>query len=545
MQHADRIVAELDITPKQLNALTWVKFRFAGNEGDDPRIQPCFTCDSVDVLYSYGVFPNDVEISFFESQRGMCAKCVTYNAYKKVAGMVRMPWNTGNEAVCAFPIDELPKQDVHKEIGKCVCGVPVYDTATGNYVKVTAQDLHGDEYTAHKGCVRECEECNKLYVYSTFFWTTNQATDVDPMPFPRYEGCENTCRTCVLEIAEREEMTKCNSCDSYEYDSNLFYSERNDGIYLCMRRCATYPITCDDCDNDYREIDGHECSYQTGSPTIRSYGYKPNAKFFGNAPYHLGFELEVENSSRECDEEHEYDCDSDCLGDSDHDDVLNVIHEACGPRVYMKEDASLDNGFEIVSHPHSLDEYHTKFDWTWLDGLRSNGYLSWNRRTCGLHVHIGKVAFEKDSKGSRVAHEVRFTKFIYDNEMQVERISGRGSNTYATFADKGNIVRKVKFQDQRDSRYSVVNVYNESTYEVRIFRGSLRKERVLSGIEFVQAVAEHTRNMKVVAKHKPFAWSHFVSFVVNNAETYPNLLTIINESFERVNAETYSNREEA
>jgi hypothetical protein len=160
-------------------------------------------------------------------------------------------------------------------------------------------------------------------------------------------------------------------------------------------------------------------------------------------------------------------------------------------------------------------------------------------------VHIGKVAFEKDSKGSRVAHEVRFTKFIYDNEMQVERISGRGSNTYATFADKGNIVRKVKFQDQRDSRYSVVNVYNESTYEVRIFRGSLRKERVLSGIEFVQAVAEHTRNMKVVAKHKPFAWSHFVSFVVNNAETYPNLLTIINESFERVNAETYSNREEA
>ena len=134
---------------------------------------------------------------------------------------------------------------------------------------------------------------------------------------------------------------------------------------------------------------------------------------------------------------------------------------------------------------------------------------------------------------------MRFTKFIYDNQYQVERIAGRKANDFASFSDKGKILNKVLHNDQRNGRYEVVNVYNENTYEIRIFRGSLRKARIMSNIEFVHAVCEYTRNMKVVAKHTPCAWSRFIKFVTDNDTRYPNLMLIIDEAFasERIRSE--------
>ena len=206
----------------------------------------------------------------------------------------------------------------------------------------------------------------------------------------------------------------------------------------------------------------------------------------------------------------------------------------------MKYDGSLDAGFEVVTHPHTLEEYHNNFDWSFLSTLVSGNFVSWNNSNCGFHVHISRKAFDAPSGyQAEVSHKMRFTKFIYDNQYQVERIAGRKANDYASFGDKGQILRKVLHNDQRNGRYEVVNVYNDHTYEIRIFKGSLRKQRLLSNIEFVHAVCEYTRNMKVVAKHTPFAWSRFVKFVTDNEIQYPNLMLIIDEAFasERIRTE--------
>jgi hypothetical protein len=159
------------------------------------------------------------------------------------------------------------------------------------------------------------------------------------------------------------------------------------------------------------------------------------------------------------------------------------------------------------------------------------GVRSWNADTCGLHVHVGKVAFDSAYPATD-KHLIRFNKFIYDNEQQVKRIAGRSSD-YATFRDKGDIIRKVKFTHQSNGRYSAVNLEPEYTAEVRVFRGSLRKERVLSGIEFVHAAVEFTRDMKIVPKQVPFSWARFVTYVTTHQDTYPNLFIILNETFAR------------
>jgi hypothetical protein len=122
-------------------------------------------------------------------------------------------------------------------------------------------------------------------------------------------------------------------------------------------------------------------------------------------------------------------------------------------------------------------------------------------------------------------------KLVYDNQRQVERIAGRSNNSYATFEDKGDLVRKVKFGHQGNGRYSAINTENDDTIEVRVFKGSLRKERVLSAIEFVHASVEYTRTVKVTSKNRALSWLKFAGYVSANAEMYPNLVTIMSESF--------------
>jgi hypothetical protein len=215
-----------------------------------------------------------------------------------------------------------------------------------------------------------------------------------------------------------------------------------------------------------------------------------------------------------------------------------------GSHAYMKDDGSLNDGFEVVTHPHTLEQYQTNFNWDFIARLKDDGFRSWNTDTCGLHVHVSRTAFgegeidwnspikERDRLILRKqAHELRFMKLIYDNQRQVERIAGRSNNHFATFSDKGRLMDKVKFGTQNNVRYSAINTDNDATLEVRVFKGSLRKERVLSALEFVAASVEYTRDLKVTSQNQALSWLRFTAYVSDNIETYPSLALIMSESF--------------
>lgn len=341
---------------------------------------------------------------------------------------------------------------------------------------------------------------------------------------------ETYCDRCATDYYEEnggeENFIFCNSCEETVHVHNSSYY---DGEQYCDSCIDSHVYTCNDCGLDQWDGNEHDCSDDEDDESlIHNYSYRPTPFFFGKGQYHFGFELEVE-----------------AMGNGRYDGAT-LVQSTLGGHAYLKDDGSLNDGFEIVTHPHTLENYHKEFDWGVLDRLKNRGYRSWNTRTCGLHVHVSRTAFGKGEDPwkfgidptlrsqlilQKQAHELRFMKLVYDNQRQVERIAGRSENRYATFEDKGHLVRKLKNGYQSNGRYSAINTENDDTIEVRVFKGSLRKERVLSAVEFVHASVEYTRDIKVTSKNHALSWLKFTGYVADNAELYPNLVTIMSESF--------------
>lgn len=395
--------------------------------------------------------------------------------------------------------------------GRCAtCYHPIFEGTIGAYSWVVSYDHEMKESVSHKTCAYFCDDCDKYFVA----WNMNSADSVVTMSFEKYLGMSR-CEPCVKNLIEEwggeHKFFYCDQCESYEdlSESNTYNSVRY--CESCYRDCV---YECDDCSEQYWHSDDHDCN-DVGN-LIHDYSYRPRPHFFGEGNYHFGFELEVETRH-----------------DSRRDGAEYVI-DRLGTHAYLKQDGSLDNGFEIVTHPHTLDEYQKKFNWSCMTGLGERGYRSWNTRTCGLHVHVSRTAFGNVTKRSEIlksqAHELRFIKLIYDNQRQIERLAGRSSN-YAKFNDKGNLTARVKYGTQ-DDRYEAVNSQNEQTLEVRVFKGSLKPARILSAIELVHASVEYTRDLKVTGRNRALQWINFVRFVADNETTYPNLVPAIQRTFD-------------
>ena len=389
-----------------------------------------------------------------------------------------------------------------------------------------ALDAYGKEYLTHDSvsCHITCEgECSATFVRNAYSYRRGRHS----VPFthkPLSDTLENDtmCHECIAayyEVPTIGYLTACESCNNFGKGNSDSFASFN-GYEYCMNCYENNVYSCEDCDELYWADDGHDCD----SGIIHEWDYKPRPVFFGHAEarYWLGFELEVENV------EDSY---------TTHE-VAEETQNALGEHIYLKRDGSLSDGFEIVSHPHTLASHQSDIKWSWLAELRAKGFRSWNTDSCGIHVHVSRSAFGNGESTNRrrrtltaQAHELRFMKLVYDNQRQAERLAGRSSGRWASFSDKGQLVQKVKYGHQNNDRYSAINTANSETLEVRIFKGSLKKERVLSALEFVTACVEYTRDLKVTSTNKALSWAKFVGYVSENQTTYPNLFDKLNESF--------------
>lgn len=123
------------------------------------------------------------------------------------------------------------------------------------------------------------------------------------------------------------------------------------------------------CDECYREIQ---------ESTIRPYNYKPEPIFYGSGDLFYGIELEIDKGGERSDYA---------------ETILNVANKD-SKYIYARHDGSIDNGFEIVSHPMTL-EYHTN-TMNWADVMDTAlllGYRSHQTYTCGLHSTKNRRSF--------------------------------------------------------------------------------------------------------------------------------------------------------
>ena len=324
----------------------------------------------------------------------------------------------------------------------------------------------------------------------------------------------------------QEDAHTCYHCNEIQHTDNTSYV--NNGYSVCEQCLAHNYTWCDTCGEYYRYgCDDHDVWNDDYNSNIHDYGYQPSPNFYvreietnrivrtnkteliKDTPF-MGFELEIE------------------VNNNDRGDTAAELLSNNSDWLYCKYDGSLDHGFEIVSHPHTLTAYNLR-KWDWITTLKDNGCTSWNTGTCGLHVHINKSAFENNG------HIWKFTNLILYNRNQATRLAGRSDNQWSSFYKEYKKVGKVLKGELDPQRYSAVNLMNYRTIEVRMFRGSLHEPRVRAALEFVNANFEYTKTLTShdVLKNDAMSWWSFTEWAVSNESTYPHLTHYLNKIKER------------
>lgn len=209
-------------------------------------------------------------------------------------------------------------------------------------------------------------------------------------------------------------------------------------------------------------------------------------------------------------------CDS-CAEDLSQ--IVNKINE----HVYFKHDGSLDDGFEIVSHPATLDYHLHHIPWKEvMNKARELGYLSHTAQTCGLHVHINRAALgetveEQENTIGRIIYffEKHWEQILIFSRRTEEQVS-RWAARYGCSTENP----KESLKGAKDSclgRYTAVNLANQFTVELRIFRGTLRYETFVATLQFVDKLC-HDATVLSDEEFQTMTWNDFVTSIKDMPE---------------------------
>lgn len=334
---------------------------------------------------------------------------------------------------------------------------------------------------------------------------------------------------------ENQPLCAQDNCDNI----GEFVNDYWDGLYCdaCNDRIIDrYADSDNDDDDDERNDSGAR---------IHNYGYKPRASFMRSDGTHslyvsrikpgesrttltMGFELETENTKEDYSN---YDMAGELLSQ------VNSGHES---DIYIKEDGSLYNGFEIVSHPGELQYFMNHFQWDGIEQLARNGFRAWTKPSCGLHIHLAKSAFGDTS------HKFKFMAFIYKNRYEMVQFAGRENETYASYdiqrflnshrdwvADNGDLIRGASMMKYakgelvNHTRSMAVNLQPEKTIELRLFRPSLKSSTVKACLQFCDALFHYTENIttREILQENALKFKGFKLWVAQQGEVYDLLNT--------------------
>jgi hypothetical protein len=334
-----------------------------------------------------------------------------------------------------------------------------------------------------------CEGCT-----DNDYRVCDRCSDYDTTENTSYVSGDTWCSDCVS-----SHSWSCGSCDETLSDEVGSYGVQGENEYVCGECRASYYTRCNGCREYYPDSDScNNCGEEEEEYTVTQgplspdqvcdYGYRPKPIFFGNLRSVMyGVELEV---NAELDTVHE---------------TLRLLDRR---HVYAKSDSSIGGGYEIVSHPHTLEE-HRKL-WPNFFANLPDGVTSFKSGNCGMHVHISRSHLTRLQIGKMLV-------FVNapQNKDFIEKIAQRSGNRYCKVIEK-----KLSSALEIDGdRYQAINITNRHTVEVRIFRGTTRSDRFWKNLEFVDAMVQWTRDVS----YRDLSAARFVEYVVAKQREYKYL----------------------
>ena len=299
------------------------------------------------------------------------------------------------------------------------------------------------------------------------------------------------CRDCF-----DDHYTHCSACGCLLHESNAYYDDSDE--------------------YDERPYCGSCYEGRPDSKPIHDYYYKPAPVFYGDGPRFFGVELEIDSGGE----------------DRDNARSLLEIGNREGNYVYIKHDGSLDDGMELVTHPLSLDCHLHKMPWGRLcQEALSMGYLSHRATTCGLHVHISRVAFGETERlqDAAIARVLYFFEKHWEELLKFSRRTPRQLERWAArYGYKEQPMEILDFAKKgyHGGRYTCINLQNYQTVEFRMFRGSLKVNTILATLELLDRICDVAVFLSD-EELKALAWTTFVSGIP--ADKYPELVQYLKE----------------
>ena len=158
---------------------------------------------------------------------------------------------------------------------------------------------------------------------------------------------ELVCQDCF-----DENYVVCDQCDDAVWHNDAVEDENTT---LCQSCFDAYYSRCECCGtilhhnfiNWRHDLPYCESCFDDFADEIEEYSYKPEPIFYGDGNLFMGVELEVDEGGK---------------------DDENALHLKKSPILAMNTftsslDGSLEDGFEIVSHPMTLDYHMKQMDW--------------------------------------------------------------------------------------------------------------------------------------------------------------------------------------
>lgn len=192
----------------------------------------------------------------------------------------------------------------------------------------------------------------------------------------------------------------------------------------------------------------------------------------------------------------------------DRYELSDAVDLVPGGRTYCKSDGSIESGVEIVSHPGTLAHHMYVMHWRQIcRTCEKAGYRSHDARNCGLHVHVGREQLgHTDDERAEVVRKVQVLFSLYSAELT--RFSRRTLSrlnewapirTYSVLSRSmaPDVLRRwaelslATYEADHDGRYTAVNVTNIATVEIRIFRGTLKRDTLIAAIQLVSNIFEY------------------------------------------------------
>jgi hypothetical protein len=179
--------------------------------------------------------------------------------------------------------------------------------------------------------------------------------------------------------------------------------------------------------------------------------------------------------------------------------LISALTSIASNHIFFEHDGSLNYGFEIITQPHTLDEFN-KIEWDKiLAACRQYGYLSHDSGTCGLHIHFSRNLLGSTEKKQNNA--ISKILYFYDKFWSDILLASRRTHSQAErWAYKLSVENKKAVQKtvkaKSGSRYCAVNNTNCETVEFRLGRGTLKTETFFAWIDLNLTIVKNSRIVK-------------------------------------------------